>query len=160
GPISLKQGVGIRIEKEAVLKGTGGEDVISAQGLNGVEITGRGTIDASGSAEAIRVMDCRQVHVSDLTLKGTKSAALLLTSCEDVIAEILVVRSPADVLDVDGIVVDSCRRMHLLNCDVTAGRDCVSVRATTKSCEDILIEEIHAGKARGGLAIGPQINKG
>src|SRR5262249_39944020 len=66
--------------------------------------------------------------------------------------------SPAAGLD--GVIIDSTRRVHLLNCDVAAVDECVSIRATARSTEDILIEEIHAGKAGGGTAIGPQLGGG
>jgi polygalacturonase len=176
GAIFLKQGVNLQIEKDGMLKGTtdpneypvvktrweGAETdrraaLLNAIDLNGVEVTGEGTIDGSGEEwvrlfnelnsqkgiqpqskppvprpgrpKLICFQNCRKVRISNLSLLNSASWGLHILYSEDVVVENLKSRAAHNIPNSDGIDVDSSRRVLISQCDIDSNDDCISLKA-------------------------------
>lgn len=123
--------------------------LIRADNASNIAITGRGAIDGNGTAFSgpymvrpylMRFVQCRDVHISGITLQNPAMWTQHYLECEDVLIEGIRVRSRRPHVNNDGIDVDSCRRMRIANCDIDAGDDAIVLKATTTSpCRDIVV---------------------
>jgi exo-poly-alpha-galacturonosidase len=176
GSIFLKQGVNLLVEKDGLLKGSvNSEDyqqvktrwegiereftaaLLNAIDLNGVEVSGEGTIDGSGdqwvdrfkqqrqqSADGKRTgytptlpprprlicfQNCRKVRIADLSLRNQALWCLHILYCEDVVVENINIRARHDIPSSDGIDPDSSRRVLITKCDIDVNDDCISIKA-------------------------------
>ena len=176
GAIFLKQGVNLRVEKDGVLKGSANAEdyptvktrwegiereftaaLLNAVDLNGVELSGEGTIDGSGDLwvenynrlkqqpqdarrsgytptlpprpRLICFQNCRRVNISGLTLKNQALWCLHILYCEDVIVDGLKIRADHDIPSSDGIDVDSSRKVLITKCDIDVNDDCISIKS-------------------------------
>jgi hypothetical protein len=176
GSIFLKQGVNLRVEKDGVLKGSqntndypwidtriGGLEMkwpaalINADGLDGLELSGGGTIDGSGERwwreywdtrsrekdgsdphfkvgrpRLIHIIRCRNVAVHDLLLKNPAFWNLQLTYCDGVEVRDLKVRAhsePVKAASSDGIDIDSTRNVLIAGCDIECDDDAICLKS-------------------------------
>jgi len=176
GAIFLKQGVNLRVEKDGILKGSANEEdyptvktrwegiereftaaLVNAVDLNGVELSGEGTIDGSGDVwvdsykrqqqqpqdakrsgytptlpprpRLICFQNCRRVNISGLSLSNQALWCLHILYCEDVIVDGLNIRARHDIPSSDGIDVDSSRKVLITKCDIDVNDDCISIKS-------------------------------
>ena len=176
GAIFLKQGVNLRIEKEGVLKGSQNTNdypwidtriaglemkwpaaLVNADGLNGFELTGEGTIDGSGERwwreywetrsrekdgvdphfkvprpRLVHIIRSRNVVVRDLWLRNPAFWNLQLTYCDGVEIRNLKVRAHSEPLRAassDGIDIDSTRNVLITGCDIECDDDAICLKS-------------------------------
>ncbi len=176
GSIFLKKGVNLQVEKEGVLKGSvNPEDypqvntrwegvereftaaLLNAVDLDGVEVTGEGTIDGSGDQwidksrqqrqqaqggqrsgltptlpprpRLICFQNCRKVRIAGLSLKNQALWCLHILYCDDVTVDGLTIRARHDIPSSDGIDPDSSRNVLITKCDIDVNDDCISIKA-------------------------------
>jgi exo-poly-alpha-galacturonosidase len=176
GSIFLKKGVNILVEKDGLLKGSvNSEDypqvntrwegiereftaaLLNAVDLNGVEVTGEGTIDGSGDQwvdrfrqqrqqqqgagrssltptlpprpRLICFQNCQHVRIAGLALKNQALWCLHILYCEDVVVENINIRARHDIPSSDGIDPDSSRNVLITQCDIDVNDDCISIKA-------------------------------
>ena len=114
------------------------------------EIDGRGTQDNFPGGETqhgtpgrpflIRMVDCKNVYVHDITLKDAACWMENYFNCEGVLLERLTVRSQANYNN-DGIDIDGCRNVIIRGCDVISGDDALCFKgASERNTERVLVE--------------------
>src|SRR4051812_7381052 len=85
---------------------------------------------------------CRNVHVSDVTLKHAANWVQTYRECEDVVIEKIHVDSTT-YWNNDGLDVVNSRRVRIENCDINAGDDGICLKSdpspTGTGCEDLTI---------------------
>ncbi|HEX8145520.1 MAG TPA: glycoside hydrolase family 28 protein [Pyrinomonadaceae bacterium] len=206
GSIFLKQGCNLEVSKGGVLKGsvnpqdypqvkTRWEGVerewtaalVNADEMNGLELSGEGTIDGSGEqwAERLRqatqmrgqragrprliaIENCRNVRVAGLNLLNQASWGLHVLYSEDVLIERLIIRAAHNIPSSDGIDIDSSRRVRVTRCDIDVNDDCISIKAgrdedglrVGRPSEEIIIEQTRFGYGHGGVAMGSETSGG
>ena len=176
GSIFLKQGVNLEIEKGGVLKGSQDTNdypwidtriaglemkwpaaLINADGVNGISLSGAGTVDGSGSRwwqeywdardrepekldphfkigrpRLIHIIRSKNVVVRDLSLKDSAFWNLQLTYCDGVEARNVTVRAPnapVKAASSDGIDVDSSRNVLIAGCDIECDDDAICLKS-------------------------------
>jgi polygalacturonase len=174
GAVFLKQGVNLRIEKDGVLKGTTNIDdypmiptrwegveqpwtsaLVNAEGVNGLEISGEGTIDGSGEEwlknspgrrgeprpantppaprrgrpRLIGIQNAKHVRVAGLNLTNQAVWCLFFLYSEDVVAENLKITAEHNIPSSDGIDIDSCKRVRVNNVYIDVNDDCISIKS-------------------------------
>jgi polygalacturonase len=185
GTLILKSHVTLHLDNGAMLKGStdirnypevnGGfmdavgqnrnRCLIYAEGTVNTSITGRGTIDGNGGAFTfdqdgrpfmVRFIDCRDVHVSGVTLQNSPGWVSHYLGCENVFIHGISIRSHVNGNN-DGIDIDSCCRVRISDCDIDTGDDAVCIKSTrTTPSEDIVVTGCRISSVWGALKLGTE----
>jgi polygalacturonase len=155
--------------------------LIAGEGLDNVSITGRGTIDGRGKMwwdlmkqldlfrpRLIRLVDCRNVLVEGLTLTNSPAWTLNPLACDEVTIRGIIIRNPPDSPNTDGINPDSCRNVHVSDCHIDVGDDCVTIKSGSeedgrrqhRACENLTITNCTMIHGHGGVVIGSEMTGG
>jgi polygalacturonase len=155
--------------------------LIAGEGLDNVSITGRGTIDGRGKMwwdlmrkldvfrpRLIRLVDCHNVLVEGVTLTNSPSWTLNPLACDTVTIRGIIVKNPPDSPNTDGINPDSCRNVHISDCHIDVGDDCVTIKSGSEEdgrvrhqpCENITITNCTMIHGHGGVVIGSEMTGG
>ncbi len=139
--------------------------LLYADGVRNAAIEGRGTIDGQGRAfwleEMInswvrkplpnrpRALVCvvrgSDLLFRDVTLLNSPCYTLWLIGCDNVRIDGITIRNPHDGPNTDGIDIDCCRGVRILNCFIEGGDDAIALKSDAgllgedKPCEDIAV---------------------
>ena len=146
------------------------QSLIFAEGCEDVSLCGAGVIDGQGSprnfpgAETaqgtpgrpflIRMIDCRRVHVSSLTMKNAACWMQNYLNCDKVLLEGLTVRNHANYNN-DGMDIDGCRDVVIRECRVSSGDDALCFKgASQRPLERVLVEDCDFYSACNAVKVG------
>jgi polygalacturonase len=155
--------------------------LIAGQGLRDIALTGRGAIDGRGAIwwqrhrentleaprpRLIAFSDCANVLVEGVTLTNSPSWTINPVRCDNVTVDKVTIQNPPDSPNTDGINPDSCRNVHISNCHVDVGDDCVTLKSGIEteppelraSCENITITNCTMVHGHGGVVIGSEMS--
>ena len=185
GTVCLRDRVTLHLENGAVLKGSadlgdypeveGGftdavgqkrnRCLIYARNSVNIAITGQGTIDGSGAAFGyeqderpflLRMIDCRDVQVQNVTLRDSPGWVSHYLGCENVLIQGITIHSHTNGNN-DGIDVDSCRRVRIIGCDLDCGDDAICIKSTrTTASENIVVTGCVIRSIWGALKLGTE----
>lgn len=143
--IVLKENESIYLEAGAVLKAH-----ISADNSDGISISGRGIIDTTeiGAKKhrMIKLIECNNISVCDITLIGAIDWSLVPIHCENVrVSGINIITWEVNG---DGVDIVGCKNVSVSDCFLHCADDCIAVKANDydddrgcNNCEDIKIEK-------------------
>ncbi len=157
--------------------------LIGGTGLRNIAITGRGTIDGQGAPwwkrhrektlmfprpRLISYGECVNVLIEGVTLTNSPAWTINPVRCENVTVDKVTIINPADSPNTDGINPDSCRNVHISNCHVDVGDDCVTIKSGIETelpekrapCENITIMNCTMVHGHGGVVIGSEMSGG
>jgi polygalacturonase len=154
--------------------------LIGGDDLENVSIVGRGTIDGRGAPwwemQRAGTLDfprpclisfsrCANVLVEAVTLTNSPSWTLHPFYCENVTVDKVTIINPPDSPNTDGINPESCRNVHVANCHVDVGDDCIAIKSGTEEnrgqlapCENITITNCTMVHGHGGVVIGSEMS--
>ncbi|MBP2157944.1 MULTISPECIES: glycoside hydrolase family 28 protein [Asticcacaulis] len=130
------------------------QSLIFGEGLTNIALSGEGEIDGRGHnfkgdetihgtpgrPFLIRIIDCRQVHISQLSLKDSPCWMQNYLNCDDLLIERLRVENQANFNN-DGIDIDGCRNVIVRHCYVSSGDDALCFKGAAQTpTENVLIE--------------------
>lgn len=154
-----------------------------ASGEVNVSLTGFGTIDGGGEPwwramrddaaplehprpTLIGLHGCERVTIRDVTLRNSPAWTVHPLLCTGVTIDNIVIVNPADSPNTDGIDPESCRNVHISNCHIDVGDDCIAIKAGTEAspervpCENITITNCTMVHGHGGVVIGSEMSGG
>jgi polygalacturonase len=157
--------------------------LVTGRSLHNVTVMGRGTIDGCGAfwwkpfrekqlqyarPRLIGFTDCTNVLIEGITLTNSPAWTIHPVRCENVTIDKVIIINPADSPNTDGINPDSCRNVHISNCHIDVGDDCVTIksgiedeeRAKLIPCENITITNCTMAHGHGGVVIGSEMSGG
>lgn len=157
--------------------------LIGGQGLDTIAIVGRGTIDGRGAGwwqrhregnldyprpRLISFTDCHNVLIENITVTNSPSWTINPVRCENVTVNNVTVINPPDSPNTDGINPDSCANVHISNCYVSVGDDCITLKSGSEAgdrerrspCQDITIANCILAAGHGGVVIGSEMSGG
>jgi polygalacturonase len=157
--------------------------LIAGEDVDNIAVTGRGTIDGSGSfwwdlfranklehfrPRLIRPIDCRNVLIDGITLVNSPAWTVNPVACDNVTITRLTIRNPHDSPNTDGINPDSCANVRISDCHIDVGDDCVTIKSGTEDdgrprkrpCENIAITNCTMLRGHGGVVIGSEMSGG
>lgn len=159
--------------------------LIGGEDLDDIAITGRGTIDGRGEMwwkmlkeietsariirpRLIRLVNCRNVLIEGVTVTRSPSWTINPVACENVTVTKVTVKNPANSPNTDGINPDSCRNVHISDCHIDVGDDCITIKSGSeeeprleyKPCENITITNCTMIHGHGGVVIGSEMTGG
>lgn len=155
--------------------------LIGGGGLARIALAGRGTIDGQGAVwwrrfheqrlahprpRLIAFADCVDVLIEGLTLINAPSWTINPVRCRNVTVHGVTLINPGDSPNTDGINPDSCRDVHIANCSISVGDDCITLKAGTEAedpalrapCERITITNCTMADGHGGVVIGSEMS--
>ena len=114
----------------------------------------------------VRVVDCRNVLIEGVTLRNSPMWTISPLACDNVTITKLTVINPPDSPNTDGINPDSCRNVHISDCHVDVGDDCITIksgkeddgRRELRACENITVTNCTLMAGHGGVVIGSEIS--
>ena len=146
------------------------QSLIFAEGCENICICGGGELDGQGTRTnfpgdetchgtpgrpfLMRIVDCRNVHVHDITLRSAACWMENYLNCDRVLLERVTVRNQTNYNN-DGIDIDGCRDVIIRNCDVESGDDaCCFKGASERNTERVLIENCRLYSCCNALKVG------
>lgn len=153
--------------------------LVGGYGLRNIAITGRGAIDGRGAPwwqrqrartlafprpRLIAFGECNNVLVEGITCVNSPAWTINPVRCENVTVEKITIVNPADSPNTDGINPDSSRNVHIANCHIDVGDDCITIKAGVEGeapdkvapCENVTITNCTMVHGHGGVVIGSE----
>ena len=144
--------------------------LIFAEGCENISLCGPGEIDGRGTQDnfpggetqhgtpgrpfLIRLVDCKGVHVHDITLRDAACWMENYFNCDNVLLERITVRNQANYNN-DGIDIDGCRDVIIRSCDVRSGDDSLCFKAASeRPTERVLVENCRLYSSCNALKVG------
>ena len=146
------------------------QSLIYAEGCENVCICGEGEIDGRGQPAnfpgeetaqgtpgrpfLIRMIDCKDVHICDITLRNSPCWMQNYLNCERLLVERITVRNHANYNN-DGIDIDGCRDVIVRGCSIHSGDDaCCFKGASQRNLERVLVEDCELYSACNAFKVG------
>ena len=144
--------------------------LLFAEGCENVSLCGPGEIDGRGTQNnfpggetqhgtpgrpfLIRMVDCKNVHVHDITLRDAACWMENYFNCDQVLLERLTVRNQANYNN-DGIDIDGCRDVIVRDCDVLSGDDALCFKtASERPTQRVMVENCSLYSSCNALKVG------
>lgn len=116
----------------------------------------------------IQPVDCRRVRIEGVKLQNPPFWTCNLVYCDDVVVTGISIKNPANSPNTDGINPDSCRNVHISDCHISVGDDCVTIksgrdedgRRVGRPCENITVTNCTMLDGHGGVVIGSEMSGG
>lgn len=151
--------------------------LIYGKGLENVAVKGRGTLDEQGEfwwkqrweiarPRLISFVESRDILIEGVKLINSPAWTVNPIECENVTVDKVAIVNPADSPNTDGINPDSCKNVHISNCHIDVGDDCIAIKSGTEKnpkripCENIVITNCTMVHGHGGVVIGSEMSGG
>ncbi len=116
----------------------------------------------------IQPFECRNVRIEGISLKDPPFWTINPVYCENVTVTGISIKNPDDSPNTDGINPDSCRNVHISDCHISVGDDCITIksgrdedgRRVGRSCENITVTNCTMLDGHGGVVIGSEMSGG
>jgi polygalacturonase len=155
--------------------------LIGGSGLRNVAIAGRGTIDGRGAGwwqrvanktldhprpRLISFADCTNVLIEGITAINSPCWTINPVHCQNVTVQKVTIVNPADSPNTDGINPDSCSSVHISDCSISVGDDCITLKSGVETeergklapCCNITITNCTMANGHGGVVIGSEMS--
>ncbi len=146
------------------------QSLIFAEDCEDIALDGAGMIDGLGNQQnfpgaetaqgtpgrpfLIRVIDCRRVHISNLTMKNAACWMQNYLNCDGLLIEGLTVRNHANYNN-DGMDIDGCRDVVIRHCRVSSGDDALCFKgASQRPLDRVLVEDCDFYSACNAVKVG------
>ncbi len=108
----------------------------------------------------IRMIECKDVTVRDITIVNSPMWVQHYIACDDLLIDGITVSSFVAGNN-DGIDVDSCHRVRIANCDIYSGDDAIVLKATSaRACKDVTVTNCVLSTHCNAFKLGTESNGG
>lgn len=152
---------------------SGHRQLFFADGKKHIVIQGQGRIHGQGTDDygarwgkpkrppfrtgVLLFTNCQDVAVRNVTILYSDSWTLHFKRCERVVVEGVTIRNNYRRLNSDGIDPNMCRHVRISNCRITAGDDCIVLKATeSHACEDVVVKNCELESAASAIKLGTE----
>lgn len=116
----------------------------------------------------IQPVECRNVRIEGISLKDPPFWTINPVYCENVTVTGISIKNPDDSPNTDGVNPDSCRNVHISDCHISVGDDCITIksgrdedgRRVGRPCENITVTNCTMLDGHGGVVIGSEMSGG
>lgn len=152
--------------------------LIAGQDLHNVSLVGRGIINARGKMwwdlahkdkSTVRPLLFRLIHsenilVQGLTFINSPMWTISPLACTNVTINGITIQNPWNSPNTDGINPDSCSDVHVSNCYIDVGDDCVTIKSGTEDdgrrehlpCQNVTVTNCTMVHGHGGVVFGSE----
>ena len=157
----------------------GHSGLIKAMNAERVTVTGRGVIDGQGynwwhnpknehRPRAIQFINCTNVLIEGITILNSAMWTVHPICCSNVTIDGITIKNPSNSPNTDGINPESCSNVHISNCTIDVGDDCLTLKSGTEddelqkqhACENIVVTNCTMLNGHGGVVIGSEMSGG
>jgi len=152
---------------------------IFAESAENISIIGRGVLEGQGEPwwkmawerkvtiprpRMIGLQRCKNVLIEGITLQNSPSWTINPVFCENVTIHNVIIKNPANSPNTDGIDPDASKNVHISNCHIDVGDDCIAIKSGIEdaeykeSCENITITNCTMVHGHGGVVIGSEMS--
>ncbi len=152
---------------------------IYAKDAENISITGKGKLEGNGKywwdifrskelkhtrPKMICVDYCKNVLIEGITIVNSPSWTVHPLFSDIVNIDKVNINNPADSPNTDGINPESCTNVHISNCHIDVGDDCIAIKAGVEdtevkgSCENITITNCTMVHGHGGVVLGSEMS--
>jgi polygalacturonase len=194
GSIVLKSNITLNVTPGATILGSNNDECfppvegwwsnnIHADGAENIAIVGGGVIDGRGQywwarmrkgerrlhrPNLIGLRNCSNVLLRDVQLRNSPMWTVRPMFCNNVTVDRISICNPADSPNTDGINPDSCSNVHISNCHIDVGDDCITIKSGKQNepgrkgrpCENITVTNCTMIHGHGGVVIGSETTGG
>jgi polygalacturonase len=115
----------------------------------------------------IQPYNCKNVLIEGVTVTNSPFWTITPLYCENVTIHAVTVHNPESP-NTDGINPDSCRNVHISDCDISVGDDCITIksgrdadgRRVNRPAENYTITNCTMAHGHGGVVIGSEMSGG
>jgi polygalacturonase len=86
----------------------------------------------------IEFAQCRNVHISDVTLRNSAGWTLRPVNCNTVVIDGIRIRNPSFGLNCDGIDITASTNVFVSNCDIATGDDAICLKSESPYGGEVL----------------------
>ncbi len=116
----------------------------------------------------IQPFECRNVRIEGVSLQNPPFWTINPVYCDNVTVTGISIKNPDDSPNTDGINPDSCRNVHISDCHISVGDDCITIksgrdadgRRVGRPCENITVTNCTMLDGHGGVVIGSEMSGG
>lgn len=116
----------------------------------------------------IQPVECRNVRIEGVSLKDPPFWTINPVYCDNVTVTGVSIKNPDDSPNTDGVNPDSCRNVHISDCHISVGDDCITIksgrdedgRRVGRPCENITVTNCTMLDGHGGVVIGSEMSGG
>ena len=116
----------------------------------------------------IQPVECKNILIEGISIKNPPFWTINPVYCENVTIDGVTITNPAESPNTDGINPDACRYVHISNCHISVGDDCITIksgrdadgRRVGRACENITITNCTMLDGHGGVVIGSEMSGG
>ncbi|MGA3325698.1 MAG: glycosyl hydrolase family 28 protein [Terriglobia bacterium] len=142
--------------------------LIFGERTENVAIEGGGVIDGQGGSPAfrkphmsegyrphlLRFSECRNVRLKDITLRDSPMWVQNYLACDNVLIDGISVVSRVNSNN-DGIDIDDCSNVRIVNCDIWSGDDAVCLKSTSHhGCRNVVVANCTISSQSNALKLG------
>ncbi len=141
------------------------KSLLYGENLEDVGLEGQGMIDGQGAGFSdpyknrpflIRMVNCRNISVSDLALADSPMWVQHYLACRDLYIHGIRVRSRVRPNN-DGIDIDGCENVRISDCDILCGDDAIVLKSTSgHACKNVVIANCTLSTLCNALKIGTE----
>lgn len=117
--------------------------------------------DTGRPGQMIAMIECTDLHFSDVKLINAPCWCLFLHGCELVTIRGLKIFNAANHANTDGIDIDTCRYVTVSDCIIDTGDDCITIRCNAKrllsgktTCEYVTVSNCVLACSACGIRLG------
>jgi polygalacturonase len=152
---------------------------IYAENEENLSITGRGKLDGQGDfwwklfrnkgnsyprPKLVSFHGCKNILIEGVTLSNSPSWTVNPICCENVTVDKISIKNPSDSPNTDGVNPESCKNVHIANCHIDVGDDCITIKSGTEDtplrvpCENVTVTNCTMVHGHGGVVIGSEMS--
>ena len=145
------------------------EEEFSRRNSSGVQVSGNKFLPAAFLRPPfIQPYNCTNVLIEGVTIVDSPFWTVTPVYCDNVTIHAVTIRNPEAGPNTDGINPDSCRNMHISNCHISVGDDCITIksgrnedgRRVGRPTENLTIVNCTMADGHGGVVIGSEMSGG
>lgn len=152
--------------------------LICAHEATNITICGRGTINGQGwhwwhkkfddRPRCVEFIGCSHILIQDITIVNSPMWTIHPVHSEIITIQNVTIQNPMDSPNTDGINPESCRNVHISNCHISVGDDCIAIKSGREfdiymkewASENITITNCTMADGHGGIVIGSEMSGG
>jgi hypothetical protein len=116
----------------------------------------------------IQLIECHEVAIEDVRIRNSPFWTVNPVYSDDVTVRGVTIDNPLDAPNTDGIDPESCRNVHISDCHISVGDDCITIksgrdrqgRRIGRAAENITVTNCTMGHGHSGVAMGSEISGG
>ncbi|MCM1322364.1 MAG: glycoside hydrolase family 28 protein [Bacteroides sp.] len=116
----------------------------------------------------IQFINCANIRIEDVTVRNSPFWTVHPVYCDNFSMYRVSVCNPHDAPNTDGIDIDSCTNVQIIDCSVSVGDDGIALKSgsgpdgirVNKPCRNVIVRGCTVGDGHGGIVIGSETAAG